>query len=73
MTETSAEPAHTVDGLFDEYDQWKSVLDRDSDEFGALAKLTALYRFAISNYNEPGKELLLRALAAVESTPESDR
>jgi hypothetical protein len=67
---STAQPADTrlsIDHLINEYDGWKSVLDRDTDDFDAFAKLTALYRFAITNYSEPGVELLLDAIAAVEA------
>jgi hypothetical protein len=56
----------SIDHLITEYDGWKGALDRDSDDFDALAKLTALYRFAIANYSKPGIELLLEAIAAME-------
>ncbi|WP_156517561.1 hypothetical protein [Rhodococcus sp. LB1] len=67
MSEASIATARTIEELIDEYDQWRSVLDRDSDEFDTIAKIAALYRFAIANFNEPGSELLLRAIASIES------
>lgn len=71
MSETTATKTITIDNLINEYDDWKSLLDRDSDEFETIGKVVALYRFAIAHYNEPGSELLLRAIEAVEATGQS--
>ncbi|PEG56747.1 hypothetical protein [Mycolicibacterium boenickei] len=65
-----AQPAQahpTIEHLIDEYTDWKAVLDRDSDDFGTIAKLVTLYRFAIANYSNPLAELLLDAIAAMEA------
>jgi hypothetical protein len=67
----SAEQSHaqpSIEHLLDEYSSWKSVLDRESDEFGAVSKLAALYRFAIANYSNPLAEVLLDAIAAMEAS-----
>ena len=52
---------------YDEYSDWKSVLDRETDDYGTIAKLVTLYRFAIANYSNPLAELLLEAIAAMEA------
>jgi len=44
-----------------------SVLDRETDDYGTIAKLVTLYRFAIANYANPLAELLLNAIAAMEA------
>lgn len=72
MTDVAPEKVLTLEELLEEYTQWKEVLDRDSDDFDAIVKVAELYRFAIVNYNEPGSQLLLRAVKAV-STVEKDR
>lgn len=66
--ETTSAKTPTIDDLINEYDQWKLLLARDSDDFDTISKIAALYRFAIKNYNEPGIELLLRAIETVEAT-----
>jgi hypothetical protein len=35
-----------------------SVLDRETDDYGTIAKLVTLYRFAIANYANPLAQLL---------------
>ncbi|TCN42433.1 hypothetical protein EV641_1281 [Rhodococcus sp. SMB37] len=65
--ETTSTITPTIEDLFNEYDQWRVVLDQDSDQFDTISKMVALYRFAISHYNEPGIELLLQAIEAVEA------
>lgn len=65
--ETTAMKTPTIDDLINEYDQWKSLLARDSDDFDTISKIAALYRFAIKNYNEPGIDLLLRAIETIEA------
>lgn len=72
MTDVAQERVLTLDELLEEYTQWKEVLNRDSDDFDTIAKVAELYRFAIVNYNEPGSELLLRAVDAVTRV-EKDR
>jgi len=72
MTDVAQEKILTLDELLEEYTQWKEVLDRASDDFDTIAKVAELYRFAIVNYNEPGSELLLRAVDAVTRV-EKDR
>ena len=65
-----AQPTHphpSIEHLIDEYSEWKSVVDREADDFGAISKLVTLYRFAIANYSNPLAELLLDAIAAMEA------
>lgn len=66
VTETaqSQTPRPTFDQLLDEYDQWRALLDRGENEFGAVNSLVAIYRHALAHANEPGIELLLDALSA---------
>ncbi len=47
-------------------------LDRDSDDYDLITKTKALYRFAMNNYHEPGRDLLLQAIRAFEAA-EDDR
>lgn len=64
-----AQPTHThpsIEHLIDEYSGWKSVLDRETDDYGAVSKLVTLYRFA--NYSNPLAELLLDAIVSMEAT-----
>ncbi len=69
-SQTGRQSSMTLDGLIGAYDEWKQVADRDTDEFGALERLVALYRFAIANFNEPGRELMLAAIEATETAEE---
>lgn len=62
----------TMDHLLDEYQDWQKTADRDSDDFGALAKLAALYRFAIIHHAQPGGEMLMAAIRAVEAAGKDD-
>lgn len=48
------------------WDEWKAILERDTDDFNTIAQLANLYRFAIANYSNPLAELLLEAIAAME-------
>ena len=57
----------SIEHLIDEYSDWKSVLDRDTDEYGTISKLVILYRFAIAHYANPLAELLLEAIAEMEA------
>ena len=57
----------TVEHLIDEYSDWKSVLERDPDNYEAISKLVTLYKFAIANYANPLSELLLDAIATMEA------
>ncbi|WP_155725130.1 hypothetical protein [Mycobacterium avium] len=57
----------TIDDLLREYDMWVKTVDMCEDEFDLVTKTIALYRFAIKHYNEPGSELLLRAIADFEA------
>lgn len=53
--------------LLDAYDNWHGTMEHaGSGEFDGVEKITALYRFAIANYDDPRIELLLDAIAAVE-------
>ncbi|SHQ46571.1 hypothetical protein [Mycobacteroides abscessus] len=67
MTSTQAARAlPTIEHLIDRYDEWKAILERDTDDFNTIAQLVNLYRFAIANYSNPLAELLLEAIAAME-------
>lgn len=57
----------SIEHLIDEYSDWKSVMEREPDDYGAVAKLVALYKFAIANYANPLSELLLDAIATMEA------
>ncbi|RUP04750.1 MAG: hypothetical protein EKK34_12620 [Mycobacterium sp.] len=57
----------TIDELLREYDDWSKTADRTDDDWDLVTKTKELYRFAIANYNEPGIELLLRAIRAFEA------
>lgn len=59
----------SMDHLIDEFAKWNSVLD--SVDYDLVAKAKALYRFAMNNYNEPGRDLLLQAIREFEAA-ESD-
>ena len=65
LNQTPVRP--TLDDLLSEYDSWRGALDRDTDDYDAIAKVVALYRFAITHYDHVGSELLLDAIAAVEA------
>lgn len=65
--DTDQQPVRpTLDDLLSEYDNWRGTLDRDTDDHDSIAKLAALYRFAITHYDQPGIELLLDAIVAIE-------
>jgi hypothetical protein len=55
----------SMDHLITEFAGWNSVLDRD--DYDLIAKTKALYRFAMNNYNEPGRDLLLQAIREFEA------
>jgi hypothetical protein len=55
----------SMDHLITEFASWSDVLDRD--DFDLIAKTKALYRFAMNNYNEPGRDLLLQAIREFEA------
>ena len=57
----------SIEHLIDEYSEWKSVMEREPDDYGAVAKLVALYKCAIANYANPLSELLLDAIATMEA------
>lgn len=61
-------PVRTIDNLLEEYDMWVKTVDQCDDEFDLVTKTIALYRFAIKNHNEPGADLLMRAIAEFESS-----
>jgi hypothetical protein len=61
----------TIDDLLREFEDWSKTADRVTDDFDLVAKTKALYRFGIANFNEPGSDLLLKAIAAFEAA-ESD-
>lgn len=42
-------------------------MEREPDDYGAVQKLVALYKFAIANYANPLSELLLDAIATMEA------
>lgn len=65
-TETKAGTRRSLQELLDEYDNWRGTLDYSNGEFDAVEKIGALYRFAISKYDDPRIDLLLDAIAAVE-------
>jgi hypothetical protein len=50
----------SMDHLITEFAGWNSVLDRD--DYDLIAKTKALYRFAMNNYNEPGRICCCRRL-----------
>lgn len=58
---------HTVDELLREYDDWSQTVGRTDDPWNLVAKTKELYRFAIVHYNDPGIELLLKAIRALEA------
>ncbi|MBY6411705.1 hypothetical protein HQ346_12850 [Rhodococcus sp. BP-252] len=55
--------ALTLEQLAVEYGHWEKLPGIDSDSYGAFEQLATIYRYAISNYNEPGVEKLIEALA----------
>jgi hypothetical protein len=57
----------SLETLLSEFDGWSKTLDRDTDDFDTIAKMVALYKFAIVHYNDPGSDLLLDAIVAVEA------
>jgi hypothetical protein len=57
----------TLDDLLREYDDWSKTLERTDDDWDLVAKTKELYRFAITHYNDPGIELLLKAIVAFEA------
>jgi hypothetical protein len=57
----------TIDDLLREFEDWSKTLDRTDDDWDLVAKTKALYRFAITHYNEPGSELLLQAIAEFQA------
>jgi hypothetical protein len=57
----------TIDDLLREFEDWSKTADRMTDDFDLIAKTKALYRVNIANYNEPGSDLLLGAIAAFEA------
>ncbi|KJF19413.1 hypothetical protein [Rhodococcus sp. AD45] len=67
MTKAEHPKPRTIDDLLTAYDDWKGLLDRDTDDDGTIAMVTALYRFAIKNFNQSGTSLLMQALDAVEA------
>ncbi|WP_457171544.1 hypothetical protein [Mycobacteroides abscessus] len=60
----------SMDHLLTEYEGWSGVLDRD--DYDLIVKTKALYRFAMNNYNEPGRDLLLQAIRAFEAAKSDD-
>jgi hypothetical protein len=62
----------TIDDLLREFEDWSKTADRVTDDFDLIAKTKALYQFAIANYNEPGSDLLLKAIAAFEAAKSDD-
>jgi hypothetical protein len=73
MTDTPTSEPTTAEHLLEQYDMWRSTLDRDTDDFGALTALTAIYRYAITHAADPGSELLVAALAAGEEAERNRR
>lgn len=66
-TQTAA-PRRSLSGLLDEYDNWRGTMEyAGSGEFDGVEKIVALYRFAIANYDDPRIDLVLDAIAAVET------
>jgi hypothetical protein len=61
-----------MDHLLMEYEDWSGLLNRDTDEYELISKTKALYRFAITNYNEPGRDLLLQAIRTFEAAKRED-
>lgn len=57
------EKALSLSDLADEYGHWNKLPGMESDSYGAFAQLAELYKYAISNYNEPGIGLLLEAIS----------
>jgi hypothetical protein len=67
-TDTNAAGARqSLSDLLDEYDNWRGTLDYCSGEFDAVEKIVALYCFAVANYDDPRIDLLLDAIAAVQT------
>ena len=62
----------TIDDLLREFEDWSKAADQVSDDFDLISKTKALYRFAITHYNEPGADLLLKAIGAFESAKKDD-
>ena len=48
--------------LADELEHWTRLVEVEGDRSGAFAELKHIYKFAISNYDQPGIALLLEAL-----------
>lgn len=70
MTSTDTGPEvrpHTVDELLREYDEWGQIAARTDDPWDLVARTRELYRFAIVHYNDPGIELLLKAIRTLEA------
>lgn len=63
----------SMDHLLNEYEGWSRTLLQDTDEYDLITKTMALYRFAMNNYNEPGRDLLLQAIAAFEAAQDDRR
>ncbi|MGV0696693.1 hypothetical protein [Mycobacterium paraintracellulare] len=62
-----------MDHLLTEYDGWSQTLYRDTDDYDLISKTKALYAFALKNYNEPGRDLLLQAIAVFEAAENDSR
>jgi hypothetical protein len=64
----TAETRRSLSDLLDAYDNWRGTMEYvGSGEFDGVEKLVALYRYAIANYDDPRIDLLLGAVAAVET------
>jgi hypothetical protein len=61
------ESPRTIEDLLREFEDWSKTADRVNDDFDLVAKTAALYRFAIAHFNDPGSDLLLKAIAAFEA------
>lgn len=58
----------SLSDLLDAYDNWRGTMEyAGSGDFDGVEKVTALYRFAIANYDDPRIGLVLDAIAAVET------
>jgi hypothetical protein len=63
----------SFDHLLNQLEGWNSTLLQDTDDYDLITKTLALYRFALKNYNEPGRDLLLHALKAFEDAEDNRR